>query len=241
MKIVDRFGSRPGAELVRLPQGGEQLLAVEHAAALLVNEQTAFRVVCTPELLPQLALGRLLTEGWIASADEVEQVAVCAEGLKVSVHLTHPLAAAPAAGQEVPSCCTDNLTVASPVVLRPLAPVPQLEVPEAWVGTLAAAMGGELPLYRATRAVHSCGPPQCARQSRRLRTGGRSAAGGVRPLHQRPGAGGYGTQGHPRRCSRPRQQDDAHRSVGGAGGRIRIEAAHPKEERISRKNFVKVP
>ena len=78
MKIVDRFGSRPGAELVRLPQGGERLLAVEHAAALLVNEQTAFRVVCTPELLPQLALGRLLTEGWIASADEVEQVAVCA-------------------------------------------------------------------------------------------------------------------------------------------------------------------
>ena len=113
-------------------------------------------MVCTPELLPQLALGRLLTEGWIASADEVEQVAVCAEGLKVSVHLTHPLAAAPAAGQEVPSCCTDNLTVASPVALRPLAPVPQLEVPEAWVGTLAAAMGGELPLYRATRAVHSC-------------------------------------------------------------------------------------
>ena len=111
MKIVDRFGSRPGAELVCLPQGGERLLAVEHAAALLVNEQTAFRVVCTPELLPQLALGRLLTEGWIASADEVEQVAVCAEGLKVSVHLTHPLAAAPAAGQEVPSCCTDNLTV----------------------------------------------------------------------------------------------------------------------------------
>ena len=160
MKIVDRFGSRPGAELVRLPQGGERLLAVEHAAALLVNEQTAFRVVCTPELLPQLALGRLLTEGWIASADEVEQVAVCAEGLKVSVHLTHPLAAAPAAGQEVPSCCTDNLTVASPVALRPLAPVPQLEVPEAWVGMLAAAMGGELPLYRAPApctAVFCCG------------------------------------------------------------------------------------
>ena len=80
MKIVDRFGSRPGAELVRLPQGGERLLAVEHAAALLVNEQTAFRVVCTPELLPQLALGRLLTEGWINSADEVERVAVCAQG-----------------------------------------------------------------------------------------------------------------------------------------------------------------
>lgn len=156
MQIMDQFGAAPGAESVRMPDGTERTLAAEHAAAILVNEQPAFRVVCTPELLPQLALGRLLTEGWIASADEVEQVAVCAEGLKVSVHLTHPLAAAPAAGQEVPSCCTDNLTVASPVALRPLAPVPQLEVPNAWVGTLAAAMGGELPLYRATRAVHSC-------------------------------------------------------------------------------------
>lgn len=60
MVIADRFKSRPGAETVRLPSGGEMTLAVEHAAAILVNEQTAFRVVCTPELLPQLALGRLL-------------------------------------------------------------------------------------------------------------------------------------------------------------------------------------
>ena len=156
MKITDRFGSRPGAELVRLPEGGEMQLAVEHAAAILVNEQTAFRVVCTPELLPQLALGRLLTEGWISSAEEVEQVAVCAEGLKVSVYLSHPLEAARTAGQEVPSCCTDKLTMASPVQLRPLAPVPQKDIPDAWVETLAAAMGGELPLYRATHAVHSC-------------------------------------------------------------------------------------
>ena len=156
MKITDRFGSRPGAELVRLPDGREMQLAVEHSAAILVNEQAAFRVVCTPEQLPQLALGRLLTEGWIASAREVEQIAVCAEGLKVSVYLNHPLEANPAAGQEVSSCCTDNQTMASPVRLRPLEPVPQKEIPDVWVETLAAAMGGELPLYHATHAVHSC-------------------------------------------------------------------------------------
>ena len=156
MELQDRFGSRPGAESVRLPDGSEAQLASEHATAILVNEQTAFRVVCTPELLPELALGRLLTEGWIASAEEVQQVSVCAEGLNVSVYLNHPLEAEHTAGQEVPSCCTDNLTVASPVRLRPLAPVPQREVPPAWVETLAAAMGGELPLYRATHAVHSC-------------------------------------------------------------------------------------
>ena len=156
MQINDRFGAAAAFETVSLPDGTEAAVPTEHAAALYVNEQPAFRVVCTPELLPQLALGRLLTEGWIASAGEVEQIAVCAEGLKVSVHLTHPLEAAAAAGQEVPSCCTDNLTVASPVKLRPLAPVPQREIPDEWVETLAAAMGDELPLYRATHAVHSC-------------------------------------------------------------------------------------
>ena len=156
MQIMDQFGAAPGAESVRMPDGTERTLAAEHAAAILVNEQPAFRVVCTPELLPQLALGRLLTEGWITSADEVERVAVCAQGLKISVQLRHPLAAAEQAGQEVPSCCTDNLTLASPVQLPPLAPVPQREIPAAWVDALADAMGQGLPLYRATHAVHSC-------------------------------------------------------------------------------------
>lgn len=156
MQIMDQFGAAPGAESVRMPDGTERTLAAEHAAAILVNEQPAFRVVCTPELLPQLALGRLLTEGWITSADEVERVAVCAQGLKISVQLRHSLAAAEQAGQEVPSCCTDNLTLASPVRLPPLAQVPQREIPAAWVDALADAMGQGLPLYRATHAVHSC-------------------------------------------------------------------------------------
>lgn len=156
MQIMDQFGAAPGVESVRMPDGTERTLAAEHAAAILVNEQPAFRVVCTPELLPQLALGRLLTEGWITAADEVERVAVCAQGLKISVQLRHPLAAAEQAGQEVPSCCTDNLTLASPVRLPPLAPVPQREIPAAWVDALADAMGQGLPLYRATHAVHSC-------------------------------------------------------------------------------------
>ena len=156
MQIMDQFGAAPGAESVRMPDGTERTLAAEHAAAILVNEQPAFRVVCTPELLPQLALGRLLTEGWINSADEVERVAVCAQGLKISVQLRHPLAAVEQAGQEVPSCCTDNLTLASPVRLPPLAPVPQREISAAWVDVLADAMGQGLPLYRTTHAVHSC-------------------------------------------------------------------------------------
>ena len=100
MQIMDQFGAAPGAESVRMPDGTERTLAAEHAAAILVNEQPAFRVVCTPELLPQLALGRLLTEGWITSADEVERVAVCAQGLKISVQLRR---------REIPAVWVDAL------------------------------------------------------------------------------------------------------------------------------------
>ena len=145
MQINDLFGRAAAFETARLPDGTAAVLPAEHAAALYVNEQPAFRVVCTPELLPQLALGRLLTEGWITSAQEVEQAAVCAEGLKVNVYLNHRLTARSAAAQAVSSCCTDNVTLSSPVELQP-----------EWLDTLAAAMSAGLPLYRATRAVHSC-------------------------------------------------------------------------------------
>ena len=153
MQIMDQFGAAPGAESVRMPDGTERTLAAEHAAAILVNEQPAFRVVCTPELLPQLALGRLLTEGWIASAEEVEQISVCAEGLKVNIYLNHPLTARRAAAQEVSSCCTDNVALGSPVEVQPLRTVPYLDVQP---DTLAAAMSAGLPLYQVTHAVHSC-------------------------------------------------------------------------------------
>ena len=117
MQINDLFGRAAAFETARLPDGTAAVLPAEHAAALYVNEQPAFRVVCTPELLPQLALGRLLTEGWITSAQEVEQAAVCAEGLKVNVYLNHRLTACSAAAQAVSSCCTDNVTLSSPVEL----------------------------------------------------------------------------------------------------------------------------
>ena len=140
MQINDLFGAAAAFETVRMPDGTEAAIPTEHAAVIYVNEQPAFRVVCTPQLLPQLALGRLLTEGWIASAEEVEQISVCAEGLKVNIYLNHPLTARRAAAQEVSSCCTDNVALGSPVEVQPLRTVPHLDVQPEWVDALAAAM-----------------------------------------------------------------------------------------------------
>ena len=148
MQRIDLFGAAAAFETVRMPDGTEAAIPTEHAAVIYVNEQPAFRVVCTPQLLPQLALGRLLTEGWISAAEEVEQIAVCAEGLKVNIYR--------AAAQEVSSCCTDNVALGSPVEVQPLRAVPHLDLQPEWVDALAAAMSAGLPLYQATHAVHSC-------------------------------------------------------------------------------------
>lgn len=155
MQIKDCFGLRPGCREVCLPNGTQRVVAVEHTTMILVNDQPAFRVVCTPALLPQLALGRLLTEGWIPSVHEVEEIAVRGDGTSIRVRLTHPLEARSAAAQEVASC-TDNLPLGSPSTPRPLGRVPQMEICSRWVEQLKDAMGAGLPLYRATRAVHSC-------------------------------------------------------------------------------------
>ena len=47
-------------------------------------------------------------------------------------------------------------TLGSPVELLPLRSVPGLDLQPEWVERLTAAMHAGLPLYRATRAVHSC-------------------------------------------------------------------------------------
>ena len=54
LQITDRFGAQTAFASLRLPDGTETTVPAEHAAAIYVNEQPAFRVVCTPALLPQL-------------------------------------------------------------------------------------------------------------------------------------------------------------------------------------------
>lgn len=62
LQITDRFGAQTAFASLRLPDGTEAAVPAEHAAAIYVNEQPAFRVVCTPALLPQLALGEWVSK-----------------------------------------------------------------------------------------------------------------------------------------------------------------------------------
>ena len=106
MQINDQSDLSEGTIIVKQKavnaDGSEEILegAVvrEHFMDILVNERLTARLVCTPSHLPELVLGRLLTEGIISGGEDVESIYICKTGntakvflhrdisLKVSVH-----------------------------------------------------------------------------------------------------------------------------------------------------------
>lgn len=132
-------------------------LAVEHHIRIFLNSQLAMRLVCTPEHLDELIVGRLFTEGLISEPEEILGLHICAKGLEAKVLLREDTVAALHAceAETVSSCCTDNRIA----VNGPGGELPQLS-PINWredaVCSLSAQVLREAPLYQVTKAVHSC-------------------------------------------------------------------------------------
>ena len=132
-------------------------LAVEHHIRVFLNARPAMQLVCTPEHLDELVVGRLFTEGLIESPDDILGLYICQKGLEAKVLLSEEKAAflRCETTDTVPSCCTDN---------RVLLAGQQRELPrlnpvlwrEDQIRALASRALREAPLYRATKAVHSC-------------------------------------------------------------------------------------
>ncbi len=140
------------------PQSEEEPLLVEHLLEVYINEVLTYKLVCSPAMLPELLLGRLLTEGVIKGLDQVDVLYFCKEGLRARVFLNRetPEQAEPAV-ETVASCCTGNRTLsdlfADQTPPPPLAPIPY--EPE-WIYRLSGAIDSRTPLYAATHSAHSC-------------------------------------------------------------------------------------
>ena len=133
-------------------------LVAEHTMEIYLNDTPAYEVVCSPTDLPELVLGRLLSNGVIQSTDEVELLYLCENGLRAKVYLPkwEPATEHPGV-EQVSTCCTGNRTIADlfrnqtpPRHLRPIA------YEQRWIFRLAEAMKEDMPLYAATHGTHSC-------------------------------------------------------------------------------------
>lgn len=97
---------KPGGDMT----GGETVirqLLREHRLEIYVNEQLVARLVCTAEDLENLVIGRLVTEGIIRDAEEIEQFYLCESGNRARVFLKGNVKFEPKEAEE-PTCCTDN-------------------------------------------------------------------------------------------------------------------------------------
>lgn len=137
--------------------GFEEVL-VEHTMDVYINEILTFRVVCSPDHLVELVLGRLYTEGLIKSAEEVESIYICQFATRARVFLRDRKAdTSRDYVEQVPSCCTGNKTLNSYFAADE---EPEKVVPITWkreqVEQLAREFAEDSPLHARTQGTHSC-------------------------------------------------------------------------------------
>ena len=130
----------------------DSILTAEHRLLVTINGQNAMRIVCTPEHLEELVLGRLLTEGYIRCAEDIDLMYICPKGNEADVMLKREIPLRPAE-DVTETCCTDNHVLLS--TRRELEPVTPMDWQEKWIWTLDSEFQKDTLLHRLTHATHS--------------------------------------------------------------------------------------
>lgn len=130
---------------------------VEHSMEVFVNEIPTFTIVCSPDRLPELVLGRLCTQGIVRDAEEVESIYICQHATRARVFLRDRQAQLQRRHVEaVPSCCTGNRTLNSYFEAdEPPAKVVPIPWDRRWIFSLARSFALDTPLHRRTMGTHS--------------------------------------------------------------------------------------
>ena len=63
------------------------IVITEHHLNGFINDQLAFKLICTPEKLDALVLGFLLSEGYLDSTDDIDYIYICKSGERAKVQL----------------------------------------------------------------------------------------------------------------------------------------------------------
>lgn len=65
----------------------EEQVLNEHLLDVYINDRLTMKLICLPQHLTELVLGRLLTEHIIRSVDDIEQIYICEYGKRAKVYL----------------------------------------------------------------------------------------------------------------------------------------------------------
>jgi FdhD protein len=153
-----RFISRDG----QLISKQEQILK-EHLIDVYLNDHLTMKLVCLPQYLTELVLGRLLTERIIDSISDIEQIYICEYGKRAKVYLNRTSKTLPQNIENnlfieiTPTCCTGN-HILNDYFVSGQTPktVPSINWKPDWIFQMADAFADGMPLHSTTFATHSC-------------------------------------------------------------------------------------
>lgn len=134
----------------------------EHVIDVYINDRLTMKLICIPQFLAELVLGRLLTEGIIENAEDVEQIYICEHGLRARVMLREKKENAPQTDstpftETTPSCCTGNHILNDYFLTqKEVAPVTPIPWKADQIFDLADRFHAGMPLHGQTWATHSC-------------------------------------------------------------------------------------
>lgn len=133
-------------------------IPVEHVVNVSIDDTPAMVLTCTPRNIIELVLGRLFTEGFIDSVDDVLSIGLCehSEHAQVILREGHTSLVEQAA-EQIDMCCTDTKNL---VRRRHMLRMPKhLGAPPIDSGQIfhmARVFADDTPLHTSTLGVHSC-------------------------------------------------------------------------------------
>lgn len=136
----------------------QSAVLTEHQIDVYINEQLTMKLICTPQHLTELVLGRLLSEGIIRTTADVSLIYICESGRRAKVMLAES-ADAPRRDfvAPTPTCCTGNRILNGDFLRQEtLTPVKPIAWSPEEIFTLADRFNEDTPLHKLTGAIHSC-------------------------------------------------------------------------------------
>lgn len=132
----------------------EDDLISEYVLMIFVNSRLAYKVVCTPTDLPELVIGRLITEAGI-EPDDIKTVDICINGNAAKVTVSHGFESGIISKgyTETLTCCTDNLSLLDSN--KDLQRIPDADIDLAGIPALLTNATEDTKLHKLTGSSHS--------------------------------------------------------------------------------------
>lgn len=127
----------------------------EHKAVLIVNERAVMNISCLQSDMELLAVGRLLSEGYISNIDEVESIYICEEALRIKVFLKHDIIFHEKIMDDA-TCCSDNRSLSGFEAVSMLPFEKRKEAAAKDVFSLAKAAYDNFGIHKRTSGTHIC-------------------------------------------------------------------------------------